>query len=119
MRFLSKYSKIQHALFSTSSTKKPSVLLVNHGYPPLFNAGSEVYTQTLAVRLNRSGKTSGVSVISREQDPFRADFLVRQTHDEHDSTIPVHLINHAREAAYQRFVNTDIDRCFEDICRKL
>ncbi|CAF1294449.1 unnamed protein product [Adineta steineri] len=119
MRFLSKYSKIQHALFSTSATKKPSVLLVNHGYPPLFNAGSEVYTQTLAVRLNRSGKTSGVSVISREQDPFRADFLVRQTHDEHDSTIPVHLINHAREAAYQRFVNTDIDRCFEDICRKL
>jgi hypothetical protein len=24
------------------TTTKPSILLVNHGYPPLFNAGSEV-----------------------------------------------------------------------------
>ncbi|CAF0923850.1 unnamed protein product [Adineta ricciae] len=80
---------------------------------------TQVYTQTLAVRLNRSGKTSSVSVISREQDPFRADFLVRQSQDEHDPTIPVYYINHAREAAYQRFVNTDIDRCFEDICKQI
>jgi hypothetical protein len=60
-----------------------------------------------------------VSVIAREQDPFRADFLVRQTHDEHDPSIPIFLINHAREAPYQRFVNSDIDRCFENICRQL
>lgn len=29
------------------------------------------------------------------------------------------LINHAREAPYQRFINTDIDRCFENICQQL
>ena len=97
----------------------PSVLLVNHGYPPWYNAGSEVYTQTLANRLNRSRKTSAVSVVAREQDPFRLDFAVRQTADEHDSTIPVYLINHAREAPYQRFVNKDIDRCFQKICEQL
>jgi hypothetical protein len=45
-RFLGKNGRIHRTLFSTSSltqtTNKPSVLLVNHGYPPLFNAGSEV-----------------------------------------------------------------------------
>lgn len=60
-----------------------------------------------------------MSVISREQDPFRSDFVVRQTHDEHDLSIPIFLINHAREASYHRFVNNDIERCFEDICRNL
>ncbi|CAF4828715.1 unnamed protein product [Rotaria sp. Silwood1] len=122
-RFLGISGKINRVFFSTSSivqtVTKPSVLLVNHGYPPLFNAGSEVYTQTLAVRLNRSRKTSAVSIIAREQDPFRADFLVRQTQDEHDSTIPIFLINHAREAPYQRFINTDIDHCFKNLCQNL
>lgn len=66
--------------------------------------------------MNRSGKTASVSVIAREQDPFRSDFLVRQTSDEQDSSIPLFLINHAREAPYQRFINVDIDRCFENIC---
>jgi hypothetical protein len=45
-RLLVKSGKIYGTFFSTSSiirtTSKPSVLLVNHGYPPLFNAGSEV-----------------------------------------------------------------------------
>ncbi|CAF4061020.1 unnamed protein product [Rotaria sp. Silwood2] len=122
-RFLGISGKINRVFFSTSSIvqtiTKPSILLVNHGYPPLFNAGSEVYTQTLAVRLNRSRKTSAVSIIAREQDPFRADFLIRQAQDEHDSTIPIFLINHAREAPYQRFVNTDIDRCFKNLCQNL
>lgn len=57
--------------------------------------------------------------MAREQDPFRADFLVQQTYDEQDPSVPVYLINHAREAPYQRFVNTDIDRSFENICRQL
>ncbi|CAF0869408.1 unnamed protein product [Rotaria sordida] len=122
-RFLGISGKINRVCFSTSSIiqtiTKPSVLLVNHGYPPLFNAGSEVYTQTLAVRLNRSRKTSAVSIIAREQNPFRDDFIIRQTQDEHDSTIPIFLINHAREAPYQRFVNTDIDHCFKNLCQNL
>ncbi|CAF3834760.1 unnamed protein product [Rotaria sordida] len=122
-RFLGISGKINRVCFSTSSIiqtiTKPSVLLVNHGYPPLFNAGSEVYTQTLAVRLNRSRKTSAVSIIARGQNPFRDDFIIRQTQDEHDSTIPIFLINHAREAPYQRFVNTDIDHCFKNLCQNL
>lgn len=80
---------------------------------------SQVYTQTLANRLQNSGKTRSVAVISREQDPFRADFLVRKVADEFNQSIPVFLINHAREAPYQRFNNGDIEKCFENICDAL
>lgn len=45
-RLLTKNLQLHCKHFSTStvarSLKKASVLLVNHGYPPLFNAGSEV-----------------------------------------------------------------------------
>jgi hypothetical protein len=45
-RFFGNNVKIHHRYLSASSiiptVAKPSILLVNHGYPPLFNAGSEV-----------------------------------------------------------------------------
>jgi hypothetical protein len=45
-RFLGNNVKIHHRCLSASTIihtiAKPSILLVNHGYPPLFNAGSEV-----------------------------------------------------------------------------
>ena len=39
---LRKHSKCFSTSSITYTNTKPSVLLVNHGYPPLFNAGSEV-----------------------------------------------------------------------------
>jgi glycosyltransferase involved in cell wall biosynthesis len=48
------------------------VLLVIHGYPPSYNAGSEVYTQTLARELVNQGHL--VAVFSRREDPLRPDF---------------------------------------------
>jgi glycosyltransferase involved in cell wall biosynthesis/MoaA/NifB/PqqE/SkfB family radical SAM enzyme len=88
---------------------------VNHGYPPLFSGGSEVYTQTLATNLAQSPACEAVEVFSREHDPFRPDFAVRTTKDSLDPKVPVHLVNHAREAPYYRFLSEPIDRAFRGV----
>ncbi len=105
----------------SSSLNPPNVVLVNHGYPPQFNAGSEVYTQTLTARLFQSKQCASVSVIAREINPFALDYSVRRTFDSHpgipSNSLPVWLINHPREAAYHRFSNPEIDSAFRGILR--
>eukprot|EP00445_Apocalathium_hangoei_P081160 CAMPEP_0204180900 /NCGR_PEP_ID=MMETSP0361-20130328/51416_1 /ASSEMBLY_ACC=CAM_ASM_000343 /TAXON_ID=268821 /ORGANISM="Scrippsiella Hangoei, Strain SHTV-5" /LENGTH=234 /DNA_ID=CAMNT_0051140391 /DNA_START=42 /DNA_END=743 /DNA_ORIENTATION=+ len=64
------------------------VLLVIHGYPPLYNAGSEVYTQTLARALQQRGHS--VVVFCREEDTIAPYFRVRK---DHDGPVPLHIIN--------------------------
>jgi len=92
---------------------------VNHGYPPLYNAGSEIDTQSTALGLRRSrnAKWSQVSVFAREADVFANDFGVRETRDELDASIAVHLVNNAREAPYTRFENEGIDDAFRAVLR--
>ena len=88
--FQQKSMRIYPRCFSASSVvyniTKPAVLLVKHDHPSLCSAGSEiktkieetnfernsfeVYTQTSATRLNQSDKTTSVSIIAPEQDPF-------------------------------------------------
>jgi len=87
------------------------VLLVIHGYPRRYNAGSEVYTQTLAHALLDAG--CEVEVFAREEDPFLPDYHLSTERDPIRSEIPVHLVNHARSNA--RFQNDGID----DVFRKL
>lgn len=84
------------------------VLLVIHGYPPRYNAGSEVYTQTLAYGLKQHG--IDVTVFVREEDPFLPDFQLRKETDQLRSDIPVYLVNHPRSNA--RFRNHHIEQVF-------
>ena len=84
------------------------VLLVIHGYPPRYNAGSEVYTQTLANALFDAG--CEVEVFAREEDPFLPDYHLRSEADPLNPEIPLHLVNHARSNA--RFQNDIIDSIF-------
>ncbi len=83
-------------------------LLVIHGYPPYYEAGSEVYTRTLAKALHAKGLD--VLVFARIEDPFVPDFEVRR--EEHEG-IPVVLVNHARDA--QRFTSPEMERCFVQV----
>lgn len=69
------------------------ILKVIHGYPMRYNAGSEVYSQTLCHGL--AGRHE-VHVFTREEDAFAPDFRLRQEHDEHDSRITVHVVNNPR-----------------------
>lgn len=84
---------------------KLKVLQVIHGYPPRYNAGSEVYTQTLSRALQ--GQGNEVSVFARFNDPFQRDFVLQT---EHDKDIPVYLVNHARENA--RYEHTEMEDVF-------
>ncbi|MCC7455211.1 MAG: glycosyltransferase [Crocinitomix sp.] len=51
------------------------ILKIIHGYPPLFNAGSEVYSQSIC---NELSKNNQVLVFTREENPFRPDFTSRK-----------------------------------------
>jgi glycosyltransferase involved in cell wall biosynthesis len=51
------------------------ILKIIHGYPPSYNAGSEVYSQNI---VNELKKNHRVTVFTREENPFRPDFELRQ-----------------------------------------
>ncbi len=87
------------------------VLLVIHGYPRRYNAGSEIYTQTLAHALSDAG--CEVSIFAREEDSFLPDYHLRTESDPLRADIPVHLVNHARSNA--RFQNDEIDAVFSRV----
>ena len=95
----------------TSQKKRSHVLFVNHGFPPEFNGGSEVYAQTLGLQVLKSGALT-CDVFAREKDPYRPDFLLRHTVDEIHPNLPVTLLNYPREAPYFRFVAEGVDQAF-------
>jgi len=68
-----------------------NILKVIHGYPPTYNAGSEVYSQTICEELAKNNK---VTVFTREQDEYRLDFAIRKTNQ---NGIPIILVNLPRE----------------------
>ena len=91
------------------------ILLVIHGYPRRYNAGSEVYTQTLAHALVDAG--CHVEIFAREEDPFLPDYHLSQESDSLRPEIPVHLVNHARSNA--RFQNDGIDEIFRSVLQSV
>ena len=64
------------------------ILQVIHGYPMRYNAGSEVYTQTLCRGL---AERHEVHVFTREEDPFAPDFRLRVEPDPEDPRITLHV----------------------------
>jgi glycosyltransferase involved in cell wall biosynthesis/MoaA/NifB/PqqE/SkfB family radical SAM enzyme len=69
------------------------ILKVIHGYPMRYNAGSEVYSQTLCQALAQRHE---VHVFTREEDAFAPDFRLRVEHDEDDPRITVYVVNNPR-----------------------
>ena len=51
------------------------ILKIIHGYPPNYNAGSEVYSQSIC---NELSKTNKVSVFTREENPYAKDLTIRK-----------------------------------------
>ena len=87
------------------------ILQVIHGYPMRYNAGSEVYTQTLTRQLFLAGHD--VQVFTREEDPFKPDFVLSHDEDTFNLTsgdickIPLYIVNVAR--LKDRFCNQGVD----------
>ncbi len=86
------------------------ILKVIHGYPMLYNAGSEVYSQTLCHGL--VDQEHDVRVLSREEDAFRPDGAMRMTHDELRPEIRIDLVNNPRHR--DRYQLGSIDRRFAE-----
>ncbi|MBP7077049.1 MAG: glycosyltransferase [Bacteroidales bacterium] len=67
------------------------ILQIIHGYPPEYNAGSEVYTQSVC---NELAKQHEVVLFSREENDYALDFNFRETRT--DSGIRHIRVNMAR-----------------------
>lgn len=80
------------------------ILQVIHGYPMRYNAGSEVYTQTLCQALAARHE---VEVFTREEDPFAPDFAVRHERDPDDPRVALRVINLTRSRDRYRHVGVD------------
>ncbi|MDI7267218.1 MAG: glycosyltransferase [Myxococcota bacterium] len=86
------------------------ILKVIHGYPMRYNAGSEVYTQTLCRGL---AAHNDVHVFTREEDPFAPDYALRCETDSGDPRIALHVVNIPRSR--DRYRHEGVDRRFAEI----
>lgn len=64
------------------------ILKIIHGYPPNYNAGSEVYSQSIC---NELSKQHRVSVFTREENPYSPDFAVR--HQNANDNLNFYFVN--------------------------
>ena len=90
------------------------VLKIIHGYPPRYNAGSEVYSQTLCAELSRRHE---VHVFTREENPFAPDGTVGTTQDQMFPDVNLHVVNAARTGI--NYKNADIDRAFAQTAEEI
>ncbi|MDE8344862.1 MAG: glycosyltransferase [Acidocella sp.] len=86
------------------------ILKVIHGYPMRYNAGSEVYSQTLCHGL---ADRHEVHVFTRKEDPFAPDFTLTETHDTDDARVTIHVVNNPR--IKDRYRVTGIDQRFAEV----
>jgi glycosyltransferase involved in cell wall biosynthesis/MoaA/NifB/PqqE/SkfB family radical SAM enzyme len=75
-----------------------------------YNAGSEVYTQTLCHGL---AERHDVHVFTREEDPFAVDYALRTEVDPDDSRVVLHVINLPRSR--DRYRHAGVDQRLADV----
>jgi glycosyltransferase involved in cell wall biosynthesis/MoaA/NifB/PqqE/SkfB family radical SAM enzyme len=90
------------------------ILKVIHGYPMRYNAGSEVYSQTLCQGM---ADRHEVHVFTREEDSFAPDYRVRTETDPDDPRITLHLVNNPRNK--DRYRVPGIDQRFAELLDRL
>lgn len=86
------------------------ILEVIHGYPMRYNAGSEVYSQTLCHGL---AERHEVHVFTREEDSFGPDFRLRVEQDADDPRVTLHVVNNPR--LKDRYRATGVDQRFAEV----
>lgn len=89
------------------------ILQIIHGYPMRYNAGSEVYTQTLCHAL---AERQAVEVFTREEDAFAPDAELRHEPDLDDRRVRLHLVNNPRMR--DRYRDDAIDRRFAEVLER-
>lgn len=90
------------------------VLIVIHGYPPFYMAGSEVYTYNLARELSKQNE---VYVFHRIEDTSKPLY---QTTDTHDGEVRIRYINNYEpgNAVFEdKYLNPRVDDAFREYVR--
>ena len=90
------------------------ILKVIHGYPPDYNAGSEVYSQTLCQSL---GKSHEVHVFTREENPFLPDYHIRENSDQ--SLVTKHVVNIPLLRQRYRYRHEKVDSIFDTLLQRI
>jgi glycosyltransferase involved in cell wall biosynthesis/MoaA/NifB/PqqE/SkfB family radical SAM enzyme len=88
------------------------ILKIIHGYPPTYNAGSEVYSQSICNELSKHHK---ISVFTREENPYSADFVIR--HENASSNLDFYFVNNPQGKDGYRHKQMDIN--FAQLIRQL
>jgi glycosyltransferase involved in cell wall biosynthesis len=92
------------------------ILKVIHGYPPMYNAGSEVYSQLLCHGLSKNHE---VHVFTREENPFVKDFALRETVDPLVPHIKLHIVNIPLEKYRYQYQHAAVDKLFANLLQKI
>lgn len=80
------------------------ILLVIHGYPIRYNAGSEVYTQGLAQAL---ADRHEVHIFTRQQNKYLPDYVLSEETDQSDVRVKLHVINLTQTLDQYRHAGVD------------
>lgn len=91
------------------------ILKVIHGYPPTYNAGSEVYSQTLCHEL---AQRHHVEVFTRNENILISDYQYTQTQDPLDKRIRLHIINLPRERNLLKYSHGAVNKYFISVCNR-
>jgi len=88
------------------------ILKIIHGYPPYYNAGSEVYSQSICNELSKKHK---VSVFTREENPYAPCFSIRKQKENPNLTL--YFVNNPQgKDGYQ---HAQLDQNFAKLVQEL
>lgn len=88
------------------------ILKIIHGYPPNYNAGSEVYSQSICNELSKQHK---VSVFTREENPYSSDFAIR--HENAIGNLDFYFVNNPQGKDGYR--HEKLDNNFADLLKQI
>lgn len=88
------------------------ILKIIHGYPPNYNAGSEVYSQSICNELSKQNK---VSVFTREENPYASCFSIRE--QKINDNLTLYFVNNPQGKDGYR--HKQMDDSFAELVKKL
>lgn len=88
------------------------ILKIIHGYPPQYNAGSEVYSQSICTELSKYHR---LSVFTREENPYTPCFSIRE--EKINENLTLYLINNPQGKDGYR--HQQMDDVFSSLIKKL
>jgi len=88
------------------------IIKVIHGYPSNYNAGSEVYSQSICNELSRRHK---VSVFTREENPYISCFSIRE--QKINDNLTLYIVNNPQGKDGYR--HKQMDNNFAELVRQI